>query len=312
MVLRNMMLFLSTVILHFGLSLATERPIIGIVTEEVSSKAQVDARSMIAASYVKAVEQAGARAVPIFINKTASYYRHILDAINGVVLPGGAVSFNSSGGYADVGRIIMEYTKEVNSNGDIFPVLGVCLGFELLLYLEVESYSILVNCNSSNVALPLVFKNKYQRSKLYYRAPTEVIEILSTLPVTYNQHRKCVTEQLLAQHNLTDTWHVLTTSYDVNRKEFISSIEHRGLPVAGIQFHPEKNAFEWNPTERIVHSHKAVVSARHFYDWLVGEARKNNHYFKNPTKETEALIYNYSPTFVDKGAGYFEQVYYFQ
>lgn len=62
----------------FSISEATERPIIGILAQEVPDDIKVEGvgkSSYIPACYVKAVEASGARAVPIFINKTYSYYK---------------------------------------------------------------------------------------------------------------------------------------------------------------------------------------------------------------------------------------------
>ncbi|XP_046664417.1 gamma-glutamyl hydrolase A-like isoform X1 [Homalodisca vitripennis] len=307
----KMALTLLVFLLSLGLVQATKRPIIGILTEEVYHEDYPDYSSMIVGSYVKAVEQSGARVVPIFINRTEDYYRDILDSVNGVLFPGGGLSFLNVGGYADAGRIILNYTKQVNSAGEHFPLVGVCLGFELLFYLEVESYDILGYCNATNLSLPLIFKENIRESKLYRQAPRQVIEILQNLPVTYNHHKRCVTEGLLKEFHLNKEWHVLSTSVDSDGKKFISSVESNTYPIVGIQFHPEKNAFEWNPTQDIAHTKKAIYSARYFNDWLVNEARKNDHSFNSSDTESSALIYNYNATFINKGKSYYEQIYFF-
>jgi len=308
----KIMLVYFTILVFLHITQATERPIIGILTEECQPVIDCPGyTSYIAASYVKAVEQSGARVVPVFINQTKEYYRKVLNSVNGVLFPGGGVSFTDKGGYAEAGRTIINYSKKVNSNGDHFPVLAVCLGFELLFFLEVGSYDILGNCNSSNVALPLIFKKTFHNSQLYSRVPRDVIQILSSLPVTSNHHSKCVTEHLLKKYNLEKKWHVLSTSIDLNGKSFISSVESYNFPIAGIQFHPEKNAFEWKPKEQNPHFQKAIYSARVFYDWLVDGARKNNHSFDNSDAETAALIYNYNATYTGSNNGYFEQIYMF-
>ena len=46
--------------------------------------------------YKSLIEQAGAMAVPIFVNQSQSYYDQILQRINGVLIPGGAVDLVSS------------------------------------------------------------------------------------------------------------------------------------------------------------------------------------------------------------------------
>lgn len=52
-----------------------DRPIIGVLAQENYNPKFDQFGSQIPASYVKAVEQAGARVVPVFINQTQQYYQ---------------------------------------------------------------------------------------------------------------------------------------------------------------------------------------------------------------------------------------------
>ena len=40
-------------------------------------------------------------------------------------------------------------------------------------------------------------------------------------------------------------WKPLTYNYDANQLKYISTIEAHKYPFVGVQFHPEKNIFEW-------------------------------------------------------------------
>ena len=40
-------------------------------------------------------------------------------------------------------------------------------------------------------------------------------------------------------------WKALSYNFDKNRLQYISTIEARNFPFIGVQFHPEKNIFEW-------------------------------------------------------------------
>ena len=51
----------------------------------------------IAASYVKFVESAGGRVVPVLTNQDEAYYEMIFNSTNGLLLPGGDVSVSKSG-----------------------------------------------------------------------------------------------------------------------------------------------------------------------------------------------------------------------
>ena len=77
------------------------RPIIGILAQECQPYFPVEicSTSYIAASYVKYIESAGARVVPVLINQPEEYYRIIFNSTNGILFPGGNVLISDSGVY---------------------------------------------------------------------------------------------------------------------------------------------------------------------------------------------------------------------
>ena len=78
-----------------------DRPIIGILSQELGSSLEEvygdNYTSYIGAAYIKYIESAGARAVPILINQTDEYYEMIFNSVNGLLIPGGSVSLDTSG-----------------------------------------------------------------------------------------------------------------------------------------------------------------------------------------------------------------------
>ncbi|KAM7357640.1 gamma-glutamyl hydrolase isoform 2-T4 [Cochliomyia hominivorax] len=292
-------------------------PILGVLTQEVShlilrKYPNNNYTSYIAASYVKYIEGAGGRVVPIWIGKEREYYRDILSKINGVLLPGGATYFNQSHGYADAGRHIYELAQELNDNGTYFPVWGTCLGFELLVYLSANSTEPRTYCSSSSQALPLEFKENFQKSRLFRNASENVINILRNYPVTANFHIYCFTEETFANMKLNEIWDVMSLNHDWDGIEFISTAEHKKYPFYGTQFHPEKNIYEFIKNRNITHISRAIETSQYFANFLVNEARRNRQQFKNETEEKENLIYNYSPVYTALVGSSFEQQYLFE
>ncbi|CAH2091183.1 unnamed protein product [Euphydryas editha] len=294
------------------------RPIIGILSQEQSfylhSKyPEENYTSYIAASYVKDVESSGARVVPILIGKDRSYYEELMRKINGVLLPGGATFFNQSNGYADAGQHIYEIAQKLNDVGDYFPIFGTCLGFELLIFLasgrgKEENR---IRCYSySNV--PLNFTQDYRSSKMFKGTPSDIIEILKTKNVTVNSHQFCIVDENLNSHNLTHDWLVTSHSNDDHSVEFIASIEHKRYPFYGIQFHPEKSAFEWKRSKKYAHSFEAIKANRYFMDFFVQECRKSQHSFASASEENRYLIYNYEPHFTGVLGSAYHQCYFFE
>ncbi|XP_055737820.1 gamma-glutamyl hydrolase-like isoform X2 [Salvelinus fontinalis] len=266
-----------------------DKPIIGVLAQEVDSP-QPQKASYIAASYVKFLESAGARVVPVII-----------------LYPGGDASIVSSG-YADAARIFYELAIEANSREDYFPVWGTCLGFEELTYLTSRK-QLLYKTNTSGVMLPLVFTNGSRESKLFKGFPAEVLDALASEPITENSHEWSLTlENYTRNADLRKFYKVLTTNSD-GKTEFVSTMEAYGFPIYGTQWHPEKNAFEWT-RPYIPHSPSAVKTTFFMADFMVNEARKNFHKFEDEEVEKRALIYNYNPVYTGN-TSVFEQTYYF-
>ncbi|VVC96336.1 gamma-glutamyl hydrolase A-like [Leptidea sinapis] len=310
-------LFASCLSIVASGSIVNNRPIIGVLSQETFSVQHlyrnVNYLSYIAASYVKDTESSGARVVPISIGKPRSYYEHILRHINGVLFPGGATYFNQSQGYADAGEYIYKIAQELNDNGDYFPIFGTCLGFELLIIIasgrgEKENR---VKCHSYGNQR-LNFTDDFRTSRMFKGASDDIIEILANDSVTVNAHQFCIVDENLTSHNLTQHWQTSSYGIDDQGIRFISSIEHKRYPFYGIQFHPEKIAFEWRASENYPHTWNAVRANRHFMDFFVNESRKNTHSFADEMEEQRHLIYNYAPKYSGARGGYFEQIYVFK
>ncbi|XP_052893484.1 gamma-glutamyl hydrolase-like isoform X1 [Anopheles moucheti] len=294
-----------------------DEPVIGILSQELSysmtqNYGDEGYDSYIAASYVKFVEGAGARVVPIWINQPLDYYENIMSNLNGVLLPGGATWFNQSNGYSEAGRHIYDIAVQYNENGEYFPLWGTCLGFELLTYLAANGTEHRAHCSSNSQALPLNFKNDFRKSRLFADAPNDVIDILSNEPVTANFHQFCVTEANLTAYGLDHDWRVMSVDQDWNGMEFISTIEHKTYPFYGIQFHPEKNIYEWVQNKNISHTANAIRAAQFFADFFIEESRKNDHQFTTEAMLEKHVIYNYQPTFTGLKRSSFEQCYMFR
>ncbi|XP_063632663.1 gamma-glutamyl hydrolase A-like [Cydia splendana] len=294
------------------------RPIIGVLAQEQSAYLHTkypeeNYTSYIASSYVKDVEAAGARVVPIMIGKDRAYYADLMSKINGVLIPGGATYFNQSDGYADAGQHIYELAMELNDAGDYFPIFGTCLGFELLLILasgrgEPENR---ITCYSFD-NLPLDFTADFRDSKMFKDADEDVVEILATQDVTVNAHQFCIVDENLISHNLTEDWRVTSHGDDYYGVQFIATVEHNRYPFYGVQFHPEKNAYEWKLSKYHPSDKSAIKANRYFMDFFVDECRKSSHAFASAAEENLYVIYNYEAHFTGVLGSAFHECYLFE
>lgn len=300
-----------------GTEPTNDRPIIGILAQEIDYNLNrkypdQEYHSYIAASYVKFVEGAGALPLPIWIGRNDSYYEDVLTKVNGVLWPGGATFFNQTEGYADAGATIYRIAKRMNNRGDYFPILGICLGFELMTYVAANCVEHRTHCSSKNQPLPLEFKSDFRESNLFKYAPSDVLEILRSKNVTANYHQFCVTEEDLRRVNLATEFRVMSLNKDLLGQTFISTLEHTTYPFYGIQFHPEKNLYEWKTGKNIPHGSDASRIAQYFANFFINEARKNSHRFKTTQEEELSLIYNYPITYTAPQGSSYLQCYMFK
>ncbi|XP_030745262.1 gamma-glutamyl hydrolase A-like isoform X2 [Sitophilus oryzae] len=294
----------------------TETPIIGVLSQEtyiISSYFPNETYdSYIAASYVKHLESGGARVVPVWIGQNEDYYRRVVNYTNGLLFPGGGTYFNETGGYGEAATHLYNIALEYNDNGIYYPIWGSCLGLQALMYAALNgTKDIRVDCSLKNIAVPLEFSDGYQSSKLFSLVPKDVIQTLKSKNCTYNQHRYCLTKAVLKENDLLNDWNILATNKDDNGLEFISAMEHRKYPVYGVQFHPEKNQFEFKKGKGFPHSFDSIKTAQYFANFFVNECKKNANGFSDESVESESLIYNFNPKYTGLKSAYYEQLYVF-
>ncbi|XP_076864672.1 gamma-glutamyl hydrolase [Brachyhypopomus gauderio] len=285
------------------------RPIIGILAQEnLDDDPYAQGSSYIAASYVKYLESAGARVVPIRIYGTEEDYTKIFYEINGLLLPGGDVDLQKSN-FSRVAKIFYELAIKANDASDYFPIWGTCQGFQQLTVLT-SNKNLLTLTNTKAVALPLTFVPGSQNSRLFRSFPKDLFLSLSEENITSNFHSWSLSVQNYTRNSkLKRFYKVLTTNTD-GRKEFISTMEAYRYPFYAVQWHPEKSQFEWIDKPGMIHSVSAVRASFYTASFFVSEAMKNQHHFSSPAEEEKALIYNFTPVFTSLRS-IFIQNYYF-
>ncbi|XP_055912317.1 gamma-glutamyl hydrolase [Eupeodes corollae] len=300
-----------------------QRPIIGILCIDVASKIYElygpEVKSYIAASYVKFLECSGARAVPIWIGKDEQYYQDIMHKINGILLPGGAVFFDSqynkkpehTNKCVRSSELIYRIAIEINKSGIYFPLWGICLGYELLLYHSSKQKLIRGDCTKLNKSMVLELEKDFQTSKLFKNLTPEMEKDLRTEPFAFHFHQFCITKEDLSTYNIDDQWRITSVNRDDNNIEFISTIEHVRYPFYGVQFHPEKVIFEWSLNDNINHTENSVKCAQYLSNFFVSECRKNSNSFSTKKEEDRHLIYNFPIEFTGIKDSKFVQCYLF-
>ncbi|GBM97117.1 Gamma-glutamyl hydrolase [Araneus ventricosus] len=246
--------------------------LLGVVTEEINSTIVPSAKSLLLASYVKYIEAAGARVVPIWILKPRSYYEDIMSKINGVLFPGGGNILRSKG-YGRTGQLIFEIATKMNDKGDFFPLWGTCLGFELLNYVAVEKLW-MEACAAEDLATNIEFVEGFKDSKLFQDLETSLENKMKNQSVVIHYHQWCLTPQNFSLSGLDKYFKVLALNRDARNMTFVSVVEAYKYPFYGVSFHPEKVLFEWilsKTHKHIPHNLDAIQVSQYFANFFVNE-----------------------------------------
>ncbi|XP_017479421.1 PREDICTED: gamma-glutamyl hydrolase-like isoform X1 [Rhagoletis zephyria] len=270
------------------------KPLIGILCMDRKNTMREDICSYIDNSYVEYLEAGGAQVAPIWINKGPEYYNYMLNRINGILLPGGAVFVNEH----DPARLeltnncvravdmIIRIAKEKYKEGIHLPVWGTCLGFQLLILyttsLATTTYGTdpREKCKYMECLLPVDFLPDFRDSKLFAHLPHELETIMRNEPFGHHRHKYCWTIELCK--SFADDWHVLAQNSDGNGTEFASIVEHRKYPFFGTQFHPESDCPE-----------HCIKVRGYLAKFFVDECRRCSNRFENAEEERRHLIQNF-------------------
>ncbi|XP_012934720.1 gamma-glutamyl hydrolase [Aplysia californica] len=284
------------------------RPIIGLLVKEVDYSVSKLGDEYVEATYVKFLELAGARVVPIRNKQPLSYYDQIFKSVNGVLLPGGATDLKNSS-YAEIGAYLYDKAIEANLYDDYFPIWGTCLGFELLSVLTAGE-NLLKTTQTENMTLPLNFVEGFKSGRLFRHMSKDLIRHLATEPLTQNNHKfSLLVEDFKKSSLLSGFYQILSTSTGPDQQEFISTFEAKAFPFYGTQYHPEKSIFKWQTNIAVNHGFYSVLASQYMADFFVNEARKSKHGFESVDFEAHQLIENDMEVF--RADHTFRDTYYF-
>jgi gamma-glutamyl hydrolase len=135
--------------------------------------------------------------------------------------------------------------------------------------------------------------------------------------VTVNYHVQCLTRTNFTESKLNEFFNILSTNKDRmdHNLTFISTMEAKKYPIYGVQWHPEKNQFEFvlnAKHQNTPHHYNAIIISQYMANFFVNESRRNNNRFPDILQESQALIYNYNPQYSGQKSGAtFEQIYVF-
>jgi gamma-glutamyl hydrolase len=183
--------------------------------------------------YVQWIESSGAEATVIPYDLPEAQLKTALDAVKGLVLPGGAIENKEThtdaqrAAYWRSMRFAFEYAKAVNDAGRYFPVFGICLGLETLFILESGDHKL--------DDWP-VFKFKHlsfsrNKSRLKQALPFMLLKKARAAPCVQHTHKFGVKTRRLRRSMV-----AVSTEGD-----YVNMLEFKKYPFYAVMWHPEKH-----------------------------------------------------------------------
>uniref|UniRef100_A0A8C7STF1 folate gamma-glutamyl hydrolase n=1 Tax=Oncorhynchus mykiss TaxID=8022 RepID=A0A8C7STF1_ONCMY len=214
-----------------------------LAQENIVGDPHAQGSSYIAASYVKYLESAGARVVPI---------RYVL------LLPGGGVDLQTSqfSRLSKIFLLLLFHARVLSSRPtDYFPIWGMCQGLQQMTVLT-SNKNLLTPTETKAVALPFTF-TPGQRQHCAF--PRDLLLSLS-------------------EDNITSKFH--SWSLSLQLQHFYTFLPWKGLytnryPFYAVQWHPEKSPFEWVDKPGMVHSAASVRASFYTAHFFVSEVKNN-------------------------------------
>ena len=292
---------------------AHDRPIIGVMAQETTPDIdalypELNYTSYIQASYVQFVESAGARAAPVFIHRPFEYYSDMFFRLNGLLLPGGGSQLDSTG----FGAASKAFWDLAHAHPEVyFPIWGTCQGHEELAFLA-GGEGVIEACDAENQLVTVQPEPALAESRLFANATAEQLALFTVEPNVVMFHANCVSPESFSR--LAAEFRSLATTEDRRGVPYVSILEHVTLPVYGVQFHPEKAAFEWSTqpkVDQIPHWPDAVAASDYLATFLASEARRSDSVFPSEAEEQAALIYNYPAYFTLSRGSRLQMCYFF-
>jgi len=299
----------------YGCLPENDEPVIGILTQPTDDDQKTYGDQYVVASYVRWIEAAGARVQFVYYDAPQEDLHTLLyTQLNGLLFAGGDANI-VDGPFADTAKYLLSLVMEINMKADYFPLWATCQGFQQISIYTAGDPNVLVKRDAENVLFPLNFTEDATISRTFSQASDDTWAALTYENITINSHQYGVDPTSYTNNQfLYNNFSVLATNMDVNGEEFVSFVEGRSFPIYGSQFHPEKNAFEWDQawtTDPNAHIPDAVETMQYFADFFVKEARKSQHCYSGGLKSTGLLAIQSTPVYTANIDPYWDQTYFF-
>lgn len=251
--------------------------------------------TQVSSNYVKFVQTADIEFYPILITDSIDLIIRQMRCLDGMLLPGGAPGFqfledqpksrpkvhvklNLKRRYFRKADQVIESAKYINRHIRPFALFGICLGFEMMILNESRFRVPLEHVDNQNVNLPVTLLPGDSRFRTWLQTTHPNYEsVLANGPQFFYNSKGVCLATFESNRPAASKYQVLST-FGSGGKSYVAAIEHREYPFFGLQFHPEKNLFDFSDFFQADHSAASVKASRLFQDYfrhILGRPRED-------------------------------------
>jgi gamma-glutamyl hydrolase len=289
--------FRSLVVIIFSLSFYIQShniPIIAILANPAPIDDGDLIGSLVNASYVRWLENAGAMTMVIHSWYTHDKLDEIMSSVNGVIMLGGDRNLNLSHRFEKTAAYIIKKSIEAYKQGNPIPIWGTCQGFELIQSIVMGTLD-LRTFDSENYPTPVRIEKPNASILKFFTAHD--LEAAQSENIFAEFHHFGIERSQYEQYQeLEEVFDIVATANDRQGKEYIAIIEGKRAPIYGVQFHPEMIGTNRNVDFNVPTGTNATRISENLANFFVDEARKNRNSFVTVDKSK----YNFIDSFKDQ------------